>query len=452
MPEATRIEQRLAEAFLDLDDRYVDYLEPFVDDGSLWQTLASGDNSRSTTGLTERMLGLIREECRGLALSNEFAINAHENRINYVVGQGHRYHFVSKNPDDESIADRASELFEEFLECNDWTRRQQEIMRRQDRDGEVFLRLFPCKKSLMQIRFIEPDQVATPPQYAEDPSMSFGIQTNLYDVETVVGYWVDNRLVDVGEIQHRKQNVDGNVKRGIPLFYPVRKNLRRAEKLLRNMSVVAEIQSAIALIRKHSGIRGDSIRQFVQSRTNAMTDPPTDRQTNFQHFAPGTIIDASGGTDYEFPIAAIDASRYIQVLQAELRAIASRLVMPEFMLSSDASNANYASTMVAEGPAVRMFERLQHEFIAEDLKLFRRVLQVAMRSGLLPQDTMRRITIHAIPPILAVRDRLQEARADEILYKIGVLSRQTLAMRYGLDPQKEDRLQCNCEDKKTCGE
>ena len=41
------------------------------------------------------------------------------------------------------------------------------------------------------------------------------------------------------------------------------------------------------------------------------------------------------------------------VLQAELRAIASRLVMPEFMLTSDASNANYASTMVAEGPAVQ---------------------------------------------------------------------------------------------------
>jgi hypothetical protein len=30
-------------------------------------------------------------------------------------------------------------------------------------------------------------------------------------------------------------------------------NLRRAEKLLRNMSVVAEIQSAIALIHKHQG-------------------------------------------------------------------------------------------------------------------------------------------------------------------------------------------------------
>ena len=48
------------------------------------------------------------------------------------------------------------------------------------------------------------------------------------------------------------------------------------------------------------------------------------------------------GTEYEFPAAGIDAGRYVTVLQAELRAIASRLVMPEFMLTSDASNANYS--------------------------------------------------------------------------------------------------------------
>ncbi len=57
----------------------------------------------------------------------------------------------------------------------------------------------------------------------------------------------------------------------------------------------------------------------------------------------------------------------LAVLQAELRAIASRLVMPEFMLTSDASNANYASTMVAEGPAMRMFARLQADLVRADL-------------------------------------------------------------------------------------
>ena len=40
--------------------------------------------------------------------------------------------------------------------------------------------------------------------------------------------------------------------------------------------------------------------------------------------------------------------------------------MPEFMFTSDASNANYSSTLVAEGPAVKMFERLQASMIEQD--------------------------------------------------------------------------------------
>ncbi len=437
----TQVQQRLVEAFLDWDDRFVDPLEPFHDDGEYWMT--PGGN----IGLTETGLKTVREECRSLALSNEFAINALENRINFVIGQGHRYHVVAKWKDDADLAERVQDILNEFIDRNDWTRRQQEMMRRQDRDGEVFLRLFPTRRGLMQIRFVEPDQVFSPIRLADDPTSTFGVQTGIDDVETVYGYWIDEQWVDAESIQHRKSNVDGNVKRGVPLFYPVRKNLKRAEKLLRNMSVVAEIQSAIALIRKHSSGSAESIRRFVQNQAEgSSTIGTTGKQKAFQHFSPGTIIDAGGGTEYEFPIAAIDASRYILVLQAELRAIASRLVMPEFMLSSDASNANYASTMVAEGPAVRMFERMQHQTIADDLRLFRKALQIGIDTALLPVDTLRKISIHAIPPILAVRDRLNEAKADEILFNLGVLSKQTLAMRYGLDPQRENSLQCRCEN------
>ena len=59
------------------------------------------------------------------------------------------------------------------------------------------------------------------------------------------------------------------MKRGLPLYTPVRKNLRRAEKLLRNMSVVAEIQSAIALIRKHRGASRSGVEQFVAGGADA---------------------------------------------------------------------------------------------------------------------------------------------------------------------------------------
>src|SRR4029434_6567283 len=91
------------------------------------------------------------------------------------------------------------------------------------------------------------------------------------------------------------------------------------------------------------------------------------RATHFKRYAPGTILDAHADVEYDFPAAPLDAAAYVAVLQAELRAIASRLVMPEFMLTSDASNANYSSTLVAEGPAMRMFARLQAEQVCDDL-------------------------------------------------------------------------------------
>jgi capsid protein len=314
-------------------------------------------------------------------------------------------------------------------------------VRRRDRDGEVFLRFFQAPDGTLRLRVVEPAQVSTPPERAADPAAGFGIQTDPDDVETVLGYWVDGQWVDAWQIQHRKANVDANVKRGLPLFYPVRKNLRRAEKLLRNMSVVAEIQSAIALIRKHGAGTRSSVQQFVQGQADVTVgSQSTGRTSYFKRYAPGTILDAFAGTDYEFPAAAIDASRYVVVLQAELRAIASRLVMPEFMLSSDASNANYASTMVAEGPAVKMFQRLQQEIIEEDLDVMRRVVAAAVDAGRLPADTLRNLEIQGVPPSLAVRDRLKEAQADQILLRSGAMSAQTMAMRHGLDPDREQQL------------
>jgi capsid protein len=390
-------------------------------------------------------LDLLRTECRLLAYSNEFALNALENRINYVIGQGHRYQTIAKASEDAALAQQVQDVLDSFCEENDWTRRQREIMRRRDRDGEVFCRLFPSRKGVLQFRFVEPEQVVTPPRYFTEPNMSFGIQTDSHDTETVLGYWIDGIFVDAEFILHRRANVDSNVKRGLPLFTPVRKNLHRAEKLLRNMSIVAEIQSAIALIRRHQTTEREAIRQFVQNQqsTKAVVDSETGQVQNFRHFSPGTIIDSGSNTEYQFPASAIDASKYILVLQAELRAIASRLVMPEFMLTSDASNANYASTMIAEGPAVRMFERLQHEIIGEDRQLFKAVIREAVFQGLLPERALQRVSIHTIPPMLAARDRLNEAKADAILYNLGVLSKETLAMRYGLDPQQEERL-CLC--------
>ncbi|MBN2022481.1 MAG: phage portal protein [Pirellulales bacterium] len=441
-----RWERRLMEAFDELWDTFVDPAEPLLDDdGTRWRLLGRDGSPGGSESLPadETQLDAIRAQCRALAAENEFAINGHENRVSYIVGAGHRYRAAVRKGHQPSaeMVDAVQALLDDFVRVNRWHNRQQEIVRRRDRDGEVFLRLFGADDGVARVRFVEPSQVAAPPERAGDPAARFGVFTEPDDVETVLGYFLDGRLVDAAEIQHRKANVDANVRRGLPLFYPVRKNLRRAEKLLRNMSVVAEIQSAIALIRKHHAGTRASIEQFVQHQADATAaDPRTGRASHVRRYAPGTILDALGGTEYEFPAIGLDVSRYVAVLQAELRAIAARLVMPEFMLTSDASNANYASTMVAEGPAVKMFARLQHDMIEDDLELLDRVLTHAVAAGRLPREALASVSIQAIPPTLAVRDRLKETQADQILLRNGVLSRQTMALRHELDPEEERRL------------
>ncbi len=439
-----RLHARLRESYEDLFANYVDPQEPFFDsDGHRWQPLGSDSTNSPATNVayaTEEQLQEIQADARRLALTNEFAINGHENRVSYVVGTGHRYRAVPKSSEANaaSMAAEAQDVLDHFFEQNAWSARQQEIMRRRDRDGEVFLRLFAQSDGTTLVRFVEPGQVATPRGRQSDPSARFGIQTESHDVESVVAYYIDGEAIDASEIQHRKGQVDCNARRGLPLFYPVRKNLRRAEKLLRNMSVVAEIQSAIALIRRHDGGSSNSVQQFVSGAADASAyNSNRGHNQHVRRYGPGTILDAPAGIQYDFPTAGLDVSAFVSILQAELRAIASRLVMPEFMLSSDASNANYASTLVAEGPAVKMFSRLQRELIADDQVILWQVLQNAVAHGVLQDAVLSTIDIQATAPTLTVRDERAEAEVHRIEMESGILSPQTWSERRGLSYERE---------------
>jgi capsid protein len=400
-----------------------------------------------------------------LALENEFAINGHENRISYIIGPGHTYRAVPNKSvsatagrapsaadgrssaadsstlghfDSSTLARDVQHILDAFLTQSRWHSRQQESVRRRDRDGEAFLRFFTAPDGTLRVRFVEPDQIYTPPEQAGNAAARLGILTDPDDVETIRGYFIDGRLVDAAEIQHRKANADANCRRGIPLFYPVRKNLRRAEKLLRNMSIVAEIQSAIALIRKHRQATATGVQQFVASSSSQPA--ACGRQPAPIHrYPPGAILDTSANIDYDFPAAGIDAANFVAVLQAELRAIASRLVMPEFMLTSDASNANYSSTMVAEGPALRMFARLQAEQVCDDLEVMWRVVDTAIAAGHLPPEARTQAEIQAVPPNLAVRDQLKDTQRYKIESAAGILSPQTWSQLAGLDYDQEQQ-------------
>jgi hypothetical protein len=104
------------------------------------------------------------------------------------------------------------------------------------------------------------------------------------------------------------------------------------------------------------------------------------------------------------------------------------------MLTSDASNANYASTMVAEGPAVKLFQAEQRFFAAEFTRLWNWVMQEAINQQQLPHDFFKRITTEWTFPKLITRDRPRERLADARLVDAKILSRAEVARRDETDP------------------
>lgn len=422
------------ESQVSLWDSYVDPREAYLgEDGEVWQAIGA-----SGTPLDEQPfrscveLFQIQSVARILWRDNEFAQNAHRNRQNYIVGSGHVYTVVGKAAGVPSATIKRVQLvLDAILKVNSWQIRQQEIKLRDDRDGETFIRKFASEDGIMRFRFVEPRQVQPPPN--AETHQAFGVETKRNDSEDVQAYFVDGKPVSACEIQHRKWNVDSSIRRGYPLLYPVRKNLIRAGKLLRNMSIATEIQTAIALIRKHQQANREAVRSFLASRAS---QTPQSGDTNVLKYGPGSILDVPEGQDYEIP-PQLDPSKTISALQAELRAISSRLVMPEFMLSSDASNANFSSTMVAEGPAVKNFQSEQQSQITYDLQLLDDALRHAANSGLITESDLAAIVVQAEGPTVQVRDQLKEAQARQIDMGLGILSPQTATSQINYDYEQE---------------
>lgn len=464
---------RLTES-LTYDANWIDPREPLYDDASFWTPLSGavpGNLNNQARGeylpVYLNALGLkeVRDQSRWLCAYNEFALNAINNRIAYIAGTGMKYRVVRrrddpKTPEDDtggrdSLTARAQAALDQFIDDNDWSGLEREIIRRTDRDGEVFLR-FSIRRNGLVVRVVEPEFVV---ETSSDPKNSFGVITDPDDVQTVRGY---NIAVNPGynlvpqfvpgyEILHIKQHeMDRNVKRGLPTFFPVRKNLERAEKMLRNMSVLGQVQATYAVIRKHNNTSAAAVQNFAAAAIDMnVTKPMFNRTDSIKQLLPGSIVDTTANTDYEFPSASVNAAAYVEIIEADLRAVASRLGMPQYMLTSKSDGVNFASSLVAEAPHTKQMECLQHYYArkfgrgsfrrTQNQPVMWRVLVMAARLGLIPHEVLRECEIQVECPRLTVRDRGGETTRLATLSQNKVVSKKTWAALEDLDYEQEQR-------------
>lgn len=432
----------------------------FTDGGS--QTYLARRDNRLTgeslpTYINWFQLKQIRDRSRLICKNNEYAIAAVNAHISYVVGTGLTYVAMPrKKGTNEALVRQVQELVDLFREANSLAELEAEAIRRLHVDGEVFIRTFPQQGGLIALRFVEPELVRSREDSTGKPDHSFGIESDPEDAQTVRGYWIIERpyesltptLVPAEDVLHLKLNTDSNAKRGLPTTYAVEGNFRFCEDLLTSLITLAKARAKFAVIRKVREAPPDALAALSATATDAsVTDPTSNQTANLNRFGYGTILTSSDNIDYEFPAANLDAGGLIEALQANLRAIASRYGISETMMSADASNNNYASALVAEGPAHRTFKRMQallggafgERRLQPNRSLIWRQIRAAVDQGILPAEALTEVTIKAEGPSLVTRDTDKEASTNRIYLEMGIKSKQTICSELGLDYETEHK-------------
>jgi hypothetical protein len=401
-------------------------------------------------------------------------VNIIQTLTNYTLGTGCAYKCQPLSEDAEELAAACQAVLEDFMEDNAWTGDlEREIVERMPEDGEVLLALRPAgwrtKASLIEAACL------TEPARARDledwldvacpSSWSFGVHCPARDTTHPLGYHVvydaagrdfdyfaaDDPAIaykaNSGLLEHFKRG-KRNVNRGVSELYGVRKFLEHADKLLGNCAQGAQIQAAIAYIIEHAAgttssqtssmVAAAADRRYTQSTANGSR---TFQETQIR---PGKVVHTSPGTKYHAaPMGSANAPNFVVIEQALLRYAGLRWSMPEYLISGDASNGNFASVLVAEAPFVKGRESDQEFYVSRFRRTMKKVLRIAHaygrfdRFGVQWEELLRQIWIQITPPEVATRNPLERASVNKIEMDAGVLSAKTWAAESGRDHDEE---------------
>ncbi|GAB4159727.1 MAG: phage portal protein [Planctomycetaceae bacterium] len=406
---------------------------PVSEDPGNWTLL--GDTKSNVTE-SERID--VRTKARQLVADNPHARNILRLLDIYVVGPGLKLsHMVLDTQDDTpELVKRADHLWRTFLNENRRHFSYREYARRTWRDGECFLRFFSGTQWPPTVRFVDPESIAA----THDHPNSHGILTDPNDVETAIAYLrvdlANGELLEqipANEMIHTRMGVDSNQKRGISIFASMLDSLTRFDQWMETELAARKLQASIVLWRRIQG---------SPSQASAFADNVATGTTNHlsgtvrkERFRAGTILTTSQGTDLQFLQPDTNFGDAVPLGRMLLLCTAAGAGLPEFMVTSDASNANFSSTMVAEGPAVKLFQSEQEFFSGEYERLWKLVMKQAIATEKLPEDFLERVAPNWSFPKLVTRDRPKERIADSRLVNAKVLSRAEVARRDGADPQ-----------------
>lgn len=411
------------------------YILPEADEAD-WQLIGSNTEK----GLDSEKQELLREQ----AIKTYFK-SAHGRNIirlfeKYVVGHGFGIEPISPIP-------AVKEVWNEFWTVNKMALRKKEIVRRTMRDGESFIRYFDDEE-VIKVRFMNPAMIINPDDKHSE-NINDGIETDPDDIETVIVYYYKGKPVSQEYVQHLKIMVDSDVLRGRSYYEPILQFLTMYTKWMNDRMKLNEIRNTVALIKKVKGnpTQAANIKSKYETSRKLNNDGTTLQR------APKnvSVYTTNQNVDYELKSPNLQAADVQKDGRALLLSIAAGAGLPEFMVSSDASNSSYASTMSAEGPAVMEFEDWQDYFEYHFKEMFRRVIEHAIAKNKIPEfedvtidgKTERQPTSTECSitfPDLVSRDIEKETRAYVLQSNARWISDVTASSKLDLDYEEEQRL------------
>lgn len=411
-------------------------------------------------------LAIMRATSRELEAYFPRVLSVLEMLGDYVFGEGFTYTVQAKpkvNAPEDLIV-RAQTVIDEFNDHNDWTGvGDLENDRRARGDGESIIVLEENPSGPPDLEFVEPDYLTEPVRKVElsdslqvkgRHSWSFGVLTKHRKSRPIAYHFVfdgvgrDWDVKDANHVVHTKRNVIRSAKRGVSDYFTNRKDIENEEKLRENTGVGAAVQAAIAFIRQHrQGTTPEGISSYLSGiATNSFSHTGRDGSTQtrqVEQLRPGTVKDIPEGMEYQAgPLGTLRSPVFVEVAQFLLRALAGRWAFPEYMISGDASNANFSSTLVSESPFVKARERDQRFYKKHDSTMLWKVLRIAWAQGRLTdrwnwRDVVGMLEINIHAPEAASRDKLKIAQTNAVEFQNGILSRRTWATESGRDFDEE---------------
>lgn len=436
----------------------------------------------------EQDLDDMRLKARNLGTFTSVAVGAMQALSVYTMGGEWEYKFSGKHdapqqPSAQLLAE-LNAIVKATLERNQWIGDFDcELHDNSRQDGDLLVAGYKASDGTCDFRWYDGDMVRQPASdqklnqwldLSPKNSWTFGVHTifderiRRIDHERAVGYHVvfddggrewdylpawpqphgDETLC--GKFGHLiKRNTIRRAKRGVTDYWPVQTDLERDSKLSENLSVGAAILAGIPWFESYAkGTTRDQAATAMErgldlfSRAASANRAAQGDTRTVQKRPPGTIVKASKGIERTMgPLGQVRQPIYIEVCQHLRKTIGVRWLMPEYMISGDASNANFASTIVSESPFVKAREADQRFYVAQFKALLWRAIKVAFDHGRFDKFAVKFQQIVALcelniqPPMVASRDKASHLAELDQLWNAGLLN----GNEYRIDLKREPK-------------